>query len=198
MTPEETKQEKNLWVAISEDGREVVINQIAPPVDAEGWTHMVFSVEQARNLAWLLFRKANVIEGIECAHCNRPITQETGWATAMFRYCFREECQQEFYKEAQAIIRKVNPEVADKLAKATTHTQQKIIETTRRSAERFAGIYRDHFPQSERPLTDKESLPASFECPRCHRVSYNRNDVANRYCGACNLFFGDLEIGLHR
>jgi hypothetical protein len=29
---------------------------------------------------------------------------------------------------------------------------------------------------------------SSYECPDCHAVSYNPNDIANRYCGACHRF----------
>ena len=28
----------------------------------------------------------------------------------------------------------------------------------------------------------------SYACPRCGAVSYNPNDVANKYCGQCHLF----------
>jgi hypothetical protein len=35
----------------------------------------------------------------------------------------------------------------------------------------------------------------SFTCPKCHGVSHNPNDVANRYCGACHWFVGD-EVAL--
>jgi len=27
-----------------------------------------------------------------------------------------------------------------------------------------------------------------FVCPRCRRVSYNQNDVRERYCSACHVF----------
>jgi hypothetical protein len=30
----------------------------------------------------------------------------------------------------------------------------------------------------------------SFTCPTCSRVSYNENDIENRYCVACHCFFG--------
>jgi hypothetical protein len=30
--------------------------------------------------------------------------------------------------------------------------------------------------------------PPSIACPRCGRVSYNMNDVVQRYCGACHEF----------
>ena len=32
----------------------------------------------------------------------------------------------------------------------------------------------------------------SIACPKCGRVSYNPNDIANQYCGACHAFHGDL------
>lgn len=112
-----------LIVAMSEDGQNVVINHPDLEPDAEGCGHIVFSPDQARNLAGLLFRKANIVDGIVCAHCNTAITQETGWALALFRYCFKEECQQEFYKEAQAMVRKVDPETADRMAATITIRQ---------------------------------------------------------------------------
>lgn len=28
----------------------------------------------------------------------------------------------------------------------------------------------------------------SIQCHGCHRISYNRNDVISRYCGACHVF----------
>jgi hypothetical protein len=31
----------------------------------------------------------------------------------------------------------------------------------------------------------------SFACPRCGAVSYNPNDVLERYCGACHVFVDD-------
>jgi hypothetical protein len=31
-------------------------------------------------------------------------------------------------------------------------------------------------------------------CPRCFRVSHSPADKANRYCGACHLFWGDAPI----
>jgi hypothetical protein len=30
--------------------------------------------------------------------------------------------------------------------------------------------------------------PPSFTCPHCGRTSYNPNDIAQRYCGACHQF----------
>jgi len=37
-----------------------------------------------------------------------------------------------------------------------------------------------------------EILP-SLTCPFCGRVSYNRNDVTQRYCGACHRFLDDVD-----
>jgi ribosomal protein S27AE len=33
----------------------------------------------------------------------------------------------------------------------------------------------------------------SFVCPRCAAVSYNLNDIRERYCGRCHVFFDDAE-----
>jgi ribosomal protein L37E len=33
---------------------------------------------------------------------------------------------------------------------------------------------------------------ASITCPRCGATSYNRNDIEQRYCGACHLFHAQL------
>jgi hypothetical protein len=180
-----------LIVALTEDGQNVVINHPDLQPDAEGCGHIVFSPDQAVNLALLLWRKANIIRLIVCGHCGDPLTQETGWATARFAYCFKDECQGVFYKEAQDMIRAVNPEMADRLAEATKPTNKTIIDRTHATAQQFAEIYRSHFPQSERPLTDKASLPPSFTCPKCGAVSYNPNDVRERYCGACHEFFSE-------
>jgi hypothetical protein len=177
-----------LIVALTEDGKNVVINHPDLQPDAEGCGHIVFSPDQAVNLALLLWRKANVIRGIVCGHCGDPITDKTGWATARFRYCFKDECQQEFYKEAQEMIRAVDPETADRLAEATKANPHVIVAST--SMKAFGEIYRKHFPQSERPFTDKASLPAHFTCPKCKAVSYNPNDVREGYCGACHEFTG--------
>jgi hypothetical protein len=38
-------------------------------------------------------------------------------------------------------------------------------------------------------LAAAQAPQPSFECPRCHRVSFNANDIENRYCGACHTFF---------
>jgi hypothetical protein len=33
--------------------------------------------------------------------------------------------------------------------------------------------------------------PPSFTCPRCGAVSYNPNDIRERYCGRCHVFVDD-------
>jgi ribosomal protein L37E len=33
-----------------------------------------------------------------------------------------------------------------------------------------------------------------IKCHRCGRTSYNRNDVAQRYCGFCHRFHDDEDI----
>ena len=38
------------------------------------------------------------------------------------------------------------------------------------------------------------SLP-SFTCPCCGIVSYNRNDIAQRFCGRCHDWTGDPGLG---
>jgi hypothetical protein len=35
---------------------------------------------------------------------------------------------------------------------------------------------------------------AFFTCPACERVSHIIGDIANRYCGACNLYADDIEV----
>jgi len=35
-------------------------------------------------------------------------------------------------------------------------------------------------------------LPASIECPTCHRVSYHPQDIENRYCGWCHAFHEEM------
>lgn len=56
--------EKYLEVGLTPDGREVIINHPDLLPDANGVGHIVFSPEQARNLARLLLRKADL--------CKRP------------------------------------------------------------------------------------------------------------------------------
>ena len=33
----------------------------------------------------------------------------------------------------------------------------------------------------------------SITCHRCGKTSYNRNDVAERYCGQCHAFHDDVD-----
>jgi hypothetical protein len=33
----------------------------------------------------------------------------------------------------------------------------------------------------------------SITCPKCHRTSWNKNDVEQRYCGACHQFHSQME-----
>ena len=40
----------------------------------------------------------------------------------------------------------------------------------------------------------KDHLDPSYECPDCHSVSYNSNDIANKYCGACHRFHLDTRL----
>jgi hypothetical protein len=108
-----------LLVSLSEDGQQVIVNYSDLVPDADGCGHIVFSPAQAMDLAMLLFKKANIARGFVCGNCNDVITQEGGWATARVRYCFKDECQREFYKEAQDMIRAVDPQTADRLAEAT-------------------------------------------------------------------------------
>jgi hypothetical protein len=50
-------------------------------------------------------------------------------------------------------------------------------------------------PQSHRAARTVSAAmtPKSYECPKCHIVSYNPNDVANFYCGRCHQFADDLR-----
>ena len=33
-----------------------------------------------------------------------------------------------------------------------------------------------------------------FTCPRCKRISFHPLDVENNYCGACHVFFSEVEL----
>lgn len=37
---------------------------------------------------------------------------------------------------------------------------------------------------------DEEANPERFTCPKCDTTSYNPNDIAEGYCGACHDFTG--------
>lgn len=173
-----------LIVALAADGKEVVITHQDLQSDAEGCGHIVFSPDQATNLAGVLYRKANIARGLVCGHCG-DVLSTTGWATALVRYCFKEECQQEFYKEAQAMIRKVDPEIADRLAAAVRGNAFTTVD----------GL--NEKPAPDEAYANANFTMVTFTCPKCGIVSHNLKDADQRYCGACNLFFGELEIGLH-
>jgi len=147
----QTPARGELIVALTADGQNVVINHPDLKPDADGVGHIVFSPDQAVRLALLLWNKANVIRLIACGHCGDPLTQKTGWATAQFAYCFKEECQREFYKEAQAMIRKVDPHTAELLA-AATNTQtftcpkcSRVSHNPNDARERFCGACNEFF-----------------------------------------------------
>jgi hypothetical protein len=40
------------------------------------------------------------------------------------------------------------------------------------------------------PAEDRVVPAEGFTCPDCGHVSYNRSDIAHRYCGACHHFHG--------
>lgn len=42
------------------------------------------------------------------------------------------------------------------------------------------------------------SMTDSFTCPRCRRISHNRFDAAEGYCGNCHDFTGDTSAALLR
>lgn len=151
MPDQEKPASGSLIVALTADGQNVVINHPDLKPDAEGCGHIVFSPEQAVKLALLLWNKANVIRGIVCGNCGDGLTQEYGWATARFSYCFKDECQAVFYKEAQDMVRAVDPEAADRLAAATkpnTFTCPKcgaVSHNPNDARERYCGACHEFF-----------------------------------------------------
>lgn len=40
---------------------------------------------------------------------------------------------------------------------------------------------------------DTHESQKPFECPKCHAVSHNPNDLANLYCGRCHQFVEDMR-----
>jgi hypothetical protein len=60
MTTEVLLPEKYLEIGLTPDGREVIINHPDLLPDANGVGHIVFSPAQARNLARLLLRNADL------------------------------------------------------------------------------------------------------------------------------------------
>jgi hypothetical protein len=41
------------------------------------------------------------------------------------------------------------------------------------------------------PEDEKPCVPLPFECPFCHKQSWNPNDARQRYCGFCHVFVDD-------
>jgi len=39
----------------------------------------------------------------------------------------------------------------------------------------------------------RPGLPPAIKCLICERVSYNPNDIAQRYCGFCHHFHEDVS-----
>lgn len=185
MAVPEKPASRELIVGLTADGKSVVINHPDLQPDAEGCGYIVFSPEQAVNLALLLWNKANVIRGIVCGHCGEALTQGTGWATARFSYCFKHACQEEFYKEAQSMIRLVKPDLADQMAAMTKAKPFMTVDTFNEPP------YPGEAYINERTFNEP---PRSFTCPKCGAVSYSPNDVTERYCGACHEFFADAAI----
>lgn len=46
---------------------------------------------------------------------------------------------------------------------------------------------------SETTLERWKRTKPHFTCPRCAAISWNPNDLRERYCGRCHLFFSPLE-----
>ena len=42
-------------------------------------------------------------------------------------------------------------------------------------------------------IYDHERVAIAIRCSFCGLTSYNLNDIANRYCGACHIFHEDLS-----
>lgn len=140
----------SLIVAITQDGKDVVINHPDLKPDAEGVGHIVFSPDQALNLAMLLWRKAETIRGNLCGHCGDKITGEsTSWVSGRFRYCMKPECQQEFYEEMRVAVRRTDPDLAERLGpQAETFTCPKCSRTSYNpndARERYCGACNEFF-----------------------------------------------------
>jgi hypothetical protein len=48
-----------------------------------------------------------------------------------------------------------------------------------------------HINELEQRSKPPKSPHPSFTCPRCGAVSYNANDIRERYCGRCHVFVDD-------
>lgn len=42
----------------------------------------------------------------------------------------------------------------------------------------------------DEPITPIDQVPKTT-CPRCHKTSFNHNDVREKYCGNCHAFYHD-------
>jgi hypothetical protein len=43
-------------------------------------------------------------------------------------------------------------------------------------------------------MSSRPANQPSITCPRCGSVSYNRNDIAQGYCGACHWWTSDPQL----
>ena len=43
-----------------------------------------------------------------------------------------------------------------------------------------------------------DAPPPSITCPQCGRTSYNRNDIEQKYCGACHRFHDEMRTDAKR
>jgi hypothetical protein len=40
---------------------------------------------------------------------------------------------------------------------------------------------------------EPEAAPTRIRCPQCHLLSYNHQDIVERYCGFCHAFHADMS-----
>ncbi len=59
------KAQKQGVLEVGNDGREIIINHPALLADADGTGYITFSSAQARNLARLLIKNADELDGVE-------------------------------------------------------------------------------------------------------------------------------------
>jgi hypothetical protein len=48
-------------------------------------------------------------------------------------------------------------------------------------------VVQEHLPRT-RDQPHRERLVLAIRCQRCQAISFNPNDVRERYCGACHVF----------
>lgn len=41
---------------------------------------------------------------------------------------------------------------------------------------------------------NRSGLVEHIQCPKCGLTSYDPNDIAQRYCGACHQFHADMSV----